>query len=250
MWYLVVGYGDVEILFEQSTKWLVLPSLLLNATCYICVYCDKIITPVVCLLIEISDVRSCDDKWNSYWDARGSYTPSSYTTFLTTVADNYTLTSISYTYTCETTCGTICYAGTQTPLATSIETHTQAYTLLTSTADGFPDPKPTCSVGLADCLELYSSYSALSTAWSKARYATTKPPPNIPPKPTAPACSTCGKNRCTIDPMSVDLYYFPVTANVTRDMCASNPVGGAATRFPEYPNSSELGFRNHGEVSS
>lgn len=184
-------------------------------------------------------VRSCDSQWGSYYNASISYRPSTYTTFFTTVADNYTLTDISYTYTCKTTCGTICYAGTKTALATSLATHTQAYTLLTSTAELFPNPKPTCSVGLADCLELYSSYSSLISEWSSIKRATTSPPSRIPSSPVQPACNTCGKNRCTIDEMSVAIYYFPAMSNVTRNMCASNPIKGPATRFPEYPNNSE-----------
>jgi hypothetical protein len=54
-----------------------------------------------------------------------------------------------------------------------------------------------------------------------------------------PQCDDClaSSTRCTIDPASVDVYYFPVTANLSRDLCASMPIEGSATRFPDFPTS-------------
>jgi hypothetical protein len=67
-----------------------------------------------------------------------------------------------------------------------------------------------------------------------------EPPVSMTATLERPQCNKCAVSRCTIDPASVDLYYFPNNKNVSRDMCASNPVRGWATRFPDYPNSSKI----------
>ncbi|KAL1612398.1 hypothetical protein SLS60_000624 [Paraconiothyrium brasiliense] len=46
------------------------------------------------------------------------------------------------------------------------------------------------------------------------------------PFPESPACSSCVATGCTFQYGSIDLYYYPVTKNVSRDMCTDEPAGG------------------------
>ncbi|KAH7357591.1 hypothetical protein BKA66DRAFT_574230 [Pyrenochaeta sp. MPI-SDFR-AT-0127] len=53
---------------------------------------------------------------------------------------------------------------------------------------------------------------------------------NIEPPP--PACSACVSTACTFVGMfGVSLYYWPATTSVTRDYCASEPIGGPNTAY-------------------
>ncbi|KAK5700645.1 hypothetical protein LTR97_005162 [Elasticomyces elasticus] len=101
--------------------------------------------------------------------------------------------------------------------------------------------KPTCSVDEADCLSLYKAYTTLEDIWGSSldTWTSDTANPTPPTPPDYPECTltgtgsqrpdTCG--ACTVYGGTVQLYYFPVTANASRNMCATAPAASTACPF-------------------
>lgn len=90
----------------------------------------------------------------------------------------------------------------------------------------YTGPAPSCSVQASDCAWLQRSYISAQSSYtaSLSKY------PDAPPgdSPEMPRCyledlsdKACG--QCTIHGGSVQLLYFPVTEDTSRDMCATAP---------------------------
>lgn len=185
----------------------------------------------------------CDDLQASYWSASWYYEPTAVTTIVTTEPYNYTEYYSTSTWSCVSTCaetapygGKICYADSLTVLTTSSSAHVGVITTTIRESEDYPGPSPTCSVAVADCASLWTSYSSASKEWSSASKIT--PPPAGITSPVKPFCDTCVARPCTMQRAKVDLYFWPVAANATsRDMCAINPVQTATPSVPDFPNS-------------
>ncbi|KAH7392472.1 hypothetical protein DE146DRAFT_758190 [Phaeosphaeria sp. MPI-PUGE-AT-0046c] len=129
-------------------------------------------------------------------------------------------------------CGTICYAG-PTTVTSQTTTIYEEYPVTWTSGLKYPSPSPNCSIGFSGCLSLLTSYtSAFSEywygSWASIRSLTTMP--------VRPSCSACVSTGCTFAHAGMSLYYWPVTANVSRDYCAWDPVGGRATTNLPNPN--------------
>lgn len=146
------------------------------------------------------------------------------------------------------------------------------YTILTETygipsyEPAFPHPKPSCTVDIADCTSLMVSYMCQTSLWNKAqttattsfyennRYCDWK---NIPTPTAAPTIGKCwapgmfGGNtvtqwrqreqcgQCIIfagkQLANAQLMYFPVTGNVSRNMCATTKTDTPVWGFHSAP---------------
>lgn len=117
---------------------------------------------------------------------------------------------------------------TVSPLSTSVYPATVGWI--------FPVSSPACSIKPSDCDSLYKSYSSESLRWAASGSAGADAPlitasPIIPPCVNSSQSSSaaafessfraCGP--CTIFGNNVQLLYFPVPTNVSRDMCAATP---------------------------
>jgi hypothetical protein len=90
----------------------------------------------------------------------------------------------------------------------------------------YTGPGPSCSVSQSDCAWLRKSFLSAESSYSSSlsKY------PDAPPgnSPTVPRChipgpplDVCG--QCTIHGGHVELLYFPVTTEASRNMCATTP---------------------------
>ncbi|KAK3661253.1 hypothetical protein LTR56_000376 [Elasticomyces elasticus] len=101
--------------------------------------------------------------------------------------------------------------------------------------------KPTCSVDEADCLSLYKAYTTLEDIWGSSldTWTSDTANPTPPTPPDYPECTLTGTGSqrpdicgaCTVYGGTVQLYYFPVTANASRNMCATAPAASTACPF-------------------
>ncbi|KAK3072022.1 hypothetical protein LTR53_007569 [Teratosphaeriaceae sp. CCFEE 6253] len=105
--------------------------------------------------------------------------------------------------------------------------------------------KPSCHIAQSDCVSMQKQYavdqSASSSAYSSAMSAQSGDPDWIVPdydgvdEPlctvtgTAASADYCG--ACTIGGGNVQLLYFPVTQNISRDMCATAPASSRVCPF-------------------
>ncbi|KAK5708633.1 hypothetical protein LTR17_020523 [Elasticomyces elasticus] len=116
-------------------------------------------------------------------------------------------------------------------------TSTETYSLTS-----YGGAKPTCSVDEADCLSLHDAYTTLEDNWGSSldTWTSDSAEPAPPTPPDYPVCTLTGTGTgqrpdicgaCTVYGGTVQLYYFPVTANVSRDMCATAPAASTACPF-------------------
>lgn len=126
----------------------------------------------------------------------------------------------------------------------------------------FPVSSPTCSIQPSDCDPLWSAYSTSVSSWSAAK-TNSAASAQITQSPEAPSCANssavaqyssvdanlhaCGP--CTIFGQGVQLLYFPVPTNVSRDMCASTP-SATKTWFDDDVVSIYNGYNNSGPVET
>lgn len=177
----------------------------------------------------------CNSRLLAWTEASRSYSSANPVIKTDIKTDNYTRTLWqSLQYNCTYMCGTICYAGPST-LVSSTEAVYSTYTQVWQSWSNYNVPKPNCTIGFDDCLELKTSYnSAFSSFWSipaASRTTTTMP--------QAPQCSACVSTACTFGYIGMSLYYWPPTTSASRDLCAWDPVGGVATTNLPNPNSCE-----------
>jgi len=173
---------------------------------------------------------ACNQASLSYTSASWDYDATTYSVKTTVETVDYTTTLYSKRiYDCSRPCGTglgaICYAG---PVTTNISvshvssTSTATYTIW----EPYPSPKPNCTIRSSDCLSLISSYSSYyDRYWDDPGRSTLT-------RPTYPACSAtaaCTRTACTFQHGGMSLYFWPVTTNVSRDMCAWEPKTSPAT---------------------
>ncbi|KAK3200988.1 hypothetical protein GRF29_213g593582 [Pseudopithomyces chartarum] len=141
--------------------------------------------------------------------------------------------------TCSSYCGSICYADTKRITGSTIVTETyENFDYSIETRLTYTQPPPNCTIPATDCRQLWSEYTTAQSSWSNRT-----PDPTvftIPPSPVTPGCTVgCQRTTCSfgggdkgIIPTpgvieryynSLQVYYFPETRNVSRDMCASTP---------------------------
>ncbi|KAH8730264.1 hypothetical protein GQ44DRAFT_723701 [Phaeosphaeriaceae sp. PMI808] len=126
-------------------------------------------------------------------------------------------------YQCIQTCGSICYAGSiSTEISTSlyVDIGTRTYTAYEDPPSG---PLPNCTIPFNECLILQTSYSSAITSY----YSMDDTYQALNTEPVRPYCSACSSTSCYFNGMfGMSLYYWPATTSVSRDFCASEPVGG------------------------
>lgn len=104
----------------------------------------------------------------------------------------------------------------------------------------YTGPAPPCSVGPSDCSWLRKSYLSAASSFSSVLADPRELAPGLPP--IAPRCyipgpplEACG--QCTIHGGKVELLYFPLSTQTTRDMCATAPTSPVICPFgPTHPN--------------
>ncbi|KAK3655173.1 hypothetical protein LTR56_003594 [Elasticomyces elasticus] len=172
-------------------------------------------------------VSACNHEWNLYSSASylswgviySTLQPvTNYSASLTTLCDGYPRLVGNLTAT------GVWYTSTEADSSTS-----------------YTGAKPTCSVDEADCLSLYNAYTTIEDIWGSSldTWTSDAANPTPPTPPDYPACTltgtgsqrpdTCG--ACTVYGGTVQLYYFPVTANISRNMCATAPAASTACPF-------------------
>jgi hypothetical protein len=140
-------------------------------------------------------------------------------------------------YTAETTrlCdGRVRVLGSLTPVSVGSVLTTDVPTIT------YTGPAPSCSVSPSDCSWLRKSYLSAQSSFS----ASLSQYPDAPPgeSPQLPRCYIPGKaqdvcGQCTIHGDHVELLYFPVTTEVSRDMCATTPTSPVVCPFgPTHSN--------------
>lgn len=163
-------------------------------------------------------IQSSED-WTSAsqsWVSATQY----YKTFTTTTEyDNTTFSTRKYTCTssCGNSPGAISYCGPATQIISTTHVSTE-YVTSTITNAPFPTPSPNCTIASSDCSPLITSWSS---AVEEYRNRTTSME-----FPSSPACTSCVSTACTFSYAGIDLYFFPVTKNVSRNMCTTEPAGG------------------------
>lgn len=108
----------------------------------------------------------------------------------------------------------------------------------------YTGPAPSCSVNPSDCSWLRKSYISADSSYSSSLSQYPDAPPGD--EPTVPRCyipgpplPVCG--QCTIHGDHVELLYFPVTTEVSRDMCALTPTSPVTCPYgPTYSNNDTI----------
>ena len=104
----------------------------------------------------------------------------------------------------------------------------------------YTGPAPSCSVQPEDCSWLRTSYLSAASSFSSVLEDPRELAPGL--SPIVPRCyipgpplDVCG--QCTIHGGKVDLLYFPVSTETSRDMCATAPTSPVICPFgPTRPN--------------
>ncbi|KAF2690678.1 hypothetical protein K458DRAFT_482892 [Lentithecium fluviatile CBS 122367] len=174
----------------------------------------------------------CNSERLAWSLASSSYSSANPIPTVGTNTRNYTSTLWASTkYNCTRMCDTICYAG-PTTVSSSTTAIYEEYPVTWTSWSEYPTPKPNCSIGFSDCLELKTSYS---TAWT-SYWSMPAASRSLTTMPKNPDCSACVSTGCTFAHAGMSLYFWPVTTSVTRDYCAWDPVGGIATTNLPNPN--------------
>ncbi|KAF1967253.1 hypothetical protein BU23DRAFT_559461 [Bimuria novae-zelandiae CBS 107.79] len=173
-------------------------------------------------------IQSCNSAWQSYIsNIKFGYSTTS------TTGPPITSTSYLGIQTCSSYCGSICYADTKSITATRFITETYP-NIQYSRQLTYSEPAPNCTIPPAECRKLWSEYTTAEASWSSWN----KPGGIIPPSPITPGCTVgCTRTTCAfgggdkgIAPTpgvierywnSLQVYYFPETRSVSRDMCAT-----------------------------
>jgi len=176
---------------------------------------------------------SCNAQSISWSSASTEWSGSNlfWTTYTTTREyDNTTFST--WIYSCTSSCGTTpgapSYCGNMTYISSTTHISTE-YLTSRQAASPFPTAQPNCTIASSDCSVLLDSYSTASESY----WSITEPSRTLVPSPQRPRCTSCASTACTFSHGGMDLYFFPVTANVSRDYCANEPVGGTATSTPD-----------------
>lgn len=168
---------------------------------------------------------ACDDKWSSWYSSSlWTSTVTSEKTYTKVVVQTQTF--YESTWTCSSTCGDVCYADATTTSSSIFE-----ITTTSASTDYWYRPfnktTPSCSIPLSSCSSIHSVWSSSVAEYIKWEggwwFAT---PPEWPY--STPGCKWC--NDCYITAEGkVQLFYWPVPATATRDMCTDFPSGGRMT---------------------
>ncbi|KAH7094359.1 hypothetical protein FB567DRAFT_1806 [Paraphoma chrysanthemicola] len=174
----------------------------------------------------------CQAEFDAYETAWWWWEPTTQIEHTQMYTWNYELTTYSTElYECTMTCGSLCYAG---PVTTVKSTTVWKGERLETVVDNppFPIPAPTCTIPFDECLSLQTSYSSAITSFSSMdlEYQAY----NM--EPVRPYCSACISTGCHFNGMfAMSLFYWPPTTSVSRDYCATAPVGGWASNYvPDY----------------
>ncbi|KAK7179146.1 hypothetical protein DPSP01_012202 [Paraphaeosphaeria sporulosa] len=160
---------------------------------------------------------ACIQSSSDYESALSSYyrDTANYEQITTTTEYDYIDSRLSYSCTssCGSSPGAISYCGSATLLnTTSRISRTGVTNIYTVSAP----PEPTCTVANSDCAALITSYSSALDEFQSDTTAISSP--------QSPDC--CVPTACTFAYDAMDFYFYPVTTNVSRNMCVNTPFGG------------------------
>lgn len=166
----------------------------------------------------IDPIIECDEKWGS-WSRSISYKPTATQIFTKVLIS--TKTSYGTTHTCSSTCGKVCYADVKT-LNSSIwsSTSTEFDTYVSYVT--YKGTTPGCSIPPASCTSMLDDFDRSTYAYNQWELGPRTDPE--PPWPRTPACQQCRRSSCIIEADgNVELIYWPVATNQSRDMCTDFP---------------------------
>ncbi|ORY11324.1 hypothetical protein BCR34DRAFT_601429 [Clohesyomyces aquaticus] len=190
--------------------------------------------------LEGNPGSSCNAQLISYSLASREYFTSH--AYLTSKISTQYYTSTVYShrsYNCSKPCGTtlgaISYCGSVTMNISTTNTYSE-YMATYWTNTVYPTPSPNCTIGDSDCLSLRKSYdSYFDSFWAVPE--SNRVTMTSPVRPSCSASLPCTSTSCAFQYAGINLYYWPVTTSVSRDLCAWDPIGGVATTYvPDINN--------------
>jgi hypothetical protein len=179
----------------------------------------------------VDDASACLSSWHAYDSSSSSWNVEGHsTTAVLTTEVQYPKFDFDVPYT------TLCdgYRRAVTSRATT-PTVTYDPPKTTTLNQGYPEPKPTCSIDDTACTAILTEYSSSYTTWSQAHGS------GSPISPGQPHCTTyqpCDSERypgdgyCFIHDSSAKLLYWPV---ITRDGDFCTKSGITVTPEPTSP---------------
>lgn len=177
---------------------------------------------------------ACIQSWSDYDSATSSYRSDTANFDRITTTTEYDSVGSSLSYSCTSSCGSnpgaVSYCGSAT-----LVNYTTAHISRTGVTNIYKvsaPPEPTCTIANTDCAALSTSYSSTLSEYQSDTTAIASP--------KRPDC--CVSTACTFGYDAMDFYFYPVTGNVSRDMCANTPYGGyeASVTKTGDPDTSEL----------
>ncbi|KAL5389083.1 hypothetical protein PMIN06_009606 [Paraphaeosphaeria minitans] len=160
---------------------------------------------------------ACIRSSSDYESAMSSYhrDTANYEQVTTTTEYDYTESRLSYSCTssCGSSPGAISYCGSAELVNTTSHVSRTGVTNIFTVP---PPPEPTCTVANSDCASLITSYSSALDEFQSDTTAISSP--------QSPDC--CVSTACTFSYDAMDFYFYPVTNNISRNMCANTPFGG------------------------
>ena len=127
------------------------------------------------------------------------------------------------TWDCTLRCGNVCYADSARTVSSSLSTRTIKSTeYVYDNQPTLTDRPPNCTIPSLSCLSLkdeYTKSSALYDSWEQGALTVITPLAS----PSSPACGITYSTCNIIATGDVQLYYWPPTETVSRDMCTEFP---------------------------
>lgn len=198
---------------------------------------SKSVTASANVTSSANNSADCSAQWATYWSKDEALLFSTTSTVLTYTTTNYTA---SVTTLCD---GEARIIGSLTPTATGVSSS------LSVTSNLLSFPVPTCSPDPSACSALVSSYSLNNALWCNV---TTSTSTSVAPQTTG--CGQCILNAGQVstaevaspikmqqlaDTRQVELFYFPVAQNKSRNLCGATvnstlcPLGPTSLPYSE-----------------
>lgn len=159
---------------------------------------------------------ACIQSSSDWTSARSSYFRDTANYERVTTVTEYDYIDSRLHYNCTSSCGSTPGAISYCASATLVNTTTHISS--TTTTDIYTvsaPPEPTCTIASSDCAALITSYSSALDEYQNTTALSS---------PQSPGC--CASTACTFSYAAMDFYFYPVTKNVSRDMCTAVPFGG------------------------
>jgi hypothetical protein len=172
----------------------------------------------------VDNDSACSSSWKTYDSSwRSWYDEEHPTTAILTaeVLDPEFDYNVPYTTLCD---------GYRRAVVSRATTPTLTYEppMTTTFNQGYPGPEPTCTIGEAACISMFSSYTSTSSVWAEGDR-------NYSNSPKAPHCTTynaCNSGCRIQDGGRPKVFYWPITTT-SGDFCTSS--GSTLFALPTSP---------------